>query len=122
MWSKYEEGNKLVSAQTVTAYEEAMTEFATSAKKFLDHIPLLTKARDACQRAMTISTELRGTLDRGDEVLRTLMAQVEHAVNDALNDAVTVQRGQDAPNENKPEATKVETIKASEEKADRARA
>jgi exonuclease VII small subunit len=114
MWKKYEDGNQLGSAETVTAYEEAMKEFATSAAEFLQHIPLLTKARDAYQRAVTISTQLRGTLDRGDEILRNLMGQVEHAVN--------VQRGQDAPNQNKPEVTKVETIKASEEKADGARA
>jgi hypothetical protein len=63
---------------------------------------------------MTISTQLRGTLDRGDEILRNLMAQVDHAVN--------VQSGQDAPNENKPEATKVETSNASVEKVDAARA
>ncbi len=114
MWKKYEEVNQLGSAETVTAYEEAMKEFATSAAEFLEHIPLLTKARDAYQRAVTISTQLRGTLDKGDEILRTLMAEVDHAVN--------VQRGQDAPNENKPEATKVETTKASVEKADGARA
>lgn len=114
MWRKYEEGNQLGSAETVTAYEEAMKEFATSAAEFLEHIPLLTKARDAYQRAVTISTQLRGTLDRGDEILRTLMAQVDRAVN--------IQRGQDAPNENKPQATKVETTKASAEKADGARA
>lgn len=114
MWRKYEEGNQLGPAETVTAYEEAMKEFATTAAEFLQHIPLLTKARDAYERAVSISTQLRGTLDRGDETLRTLMAQVEHAVN--------AQRGQDAPNENKPEATKVETSKASVEKADGARA
>jgi exonuclease VII small subunit len=114
MWKKYEEGNQPGSAETVTAYEQAMKEFATSATEFLEHIQLLTKARDAYQRAMTISTQLRGTLDRGDEILRNLMGQVDHAVN--------VQSGQDAPNENKPEATKVETSNASVEKVDAARA
>ncbi len=114
MWKKYEEGNQPGSAETVTAYEQAMKEFATSATEFLEHIQLLTKAREAYQRAVTISTQLRGTLDKGDEILRTLMAQVDHAVS--------AQRGQDAPNENKPEATAVETSKASVEKADAARA
>ena len=114
MWKKYDEGNPPGSAETVTAYEQAMKEFATSATEFLEHIQLLTKARDAYQRAVTISSQLRSTLDRGDEILRTLMAQVDQAVN--------VQRGQDAPDENKPEATKVETSKASVEKADAARA
>jgi exonuclease VII small subunit len=114
MWKKYDEGNQLGSAETVTAYEQAMKEFAMSATEFLEHIQLLTKARDAYQRAVTISAQLRGTLDKGDEILRTLMAQVDHAVN--------AQRGQDAPNENKPEATKVETSKTTVEKADAARA
>jgi hypothetical protein len=113
MWKKYEEGNQLASAETLTAYEEAMKEFAASAKEFLEHIPLLTKARDAYQRAATISSQLRSTLDRGDEILRNLMAQIDHAVN--------FQRGQDAPTEDKPEA-KVETTKPSAEKADSARA
>ena len=114
MWRKYEEGNQLGSAETVTAYEQAMKEFATSAAAFLQHIPLLTKARDAYQRAVAISAQLRSTLDKGDEILRNLMAQVDQAVN--------AQRGQDAPNQNKPEVTKVETIKASVEKAEGARA
>lgn len=114
MWKKYDEGNQLDSAETVAAYEQAMKEFATSATQFLEHIELLTKARDAYQRAVTISAQFRGTLDKGDEILRNLMAQVDHAVS--------VQRGQDAPNENKPEATKVETNKATVEKAEAARA
>jgi len=114
MWKKYEEESQPVSADTVTAYEQAMKEFATSATEFLQHIQLLTKAREAYQRAVTISSQLRGTLDKGDEILRNLMAQVDQAVNS--------QRGQEVPNENKPEATKVETSKASVEKADAARA
>ena len=81
MWKKYDEGNPPGSAETVTAYEQAMKEFATSATEFLEHIQLLTKARDAYQRAVTISSQLRSTLDRGDEILRTLMAQVDQAVN-----------------------------------------
>jgi exonuclease VII small subunit len=114
MWKKYDEGNQLDSAETVAAYEQAMKEFATSATQFLEHIELLTKARDAYQRAVTISAQFRGTLDKGDEILRNLMAQVDHAVS--------VQRSQDAPNESKPEATKVETNKATVEKAEAARA
>lgn len=114
MWKKYDEANQLGPAETVTAYEQAMKEFATSATEFLEHIQLLNEARDAYQRAVTISTQLRGTLDKGDEILRNLMEQVDQAVN--------VQRGQVAPNENKPEATKVETAKAPVEKADAARA
>ncbi|HXU21137.1 MAG TPA: hypothetical protein VN788_11190 [Verrucomicrobiae bacterium] len=114
MWKKYEEGSQLGSAEAVMAYEQAMREFAMSAAEFLEHIQLLTKTRDAYQRAVTISAQLRGTLDKGDETLRNLMSQVDHAVSG--------QRGQDVPNGNKPEATKVETDNASVEKADAARA
>jgi exonuclease VII small subunit len=108
------DGGPLGKTETLAAYEEAMKEFATSAAEFLEHIALLTKARDAYLRAMAVSTRLRDTLDRGDEILRTLMAQVEQAVN--------VQPGKDASDKKKLETVKVETIKASGEKADAARA
>jgi exonuclease VII small subunit len=98
----------LDGTETVAAYEEAMKEFATSAVEFLEHIALLTKARDSYQRAMAISTRLRETLDKGDEILRTLMAKVEHTVN--------AQPGKVALDK-KLEAVEVETIKASGEKA-----
>ena len=115
MWMK---GNNDVgtvgSTEMVAAYEEAIKEFATSAAEFLEHIALLTKARDAYQRAMAVSTRLRGTLDRGDETLRTLMAQIELAIS--------IQPAKDASDTKKPEAVKVETVQAAEEKADAARA
>jgi hypothetical protein len=63
---------------------------------------------------MAVSAELRDTLDRGDEILRTLMAKVEQAVD--------AQPGNDNSDKRKPDALKVETIKASGEKADSARA
>ena len=100
--------------ETVAAYEEAMKEFATSATEFLEHIALLTRARDSYQRAMAVSNQLRDTLDSGDEILRNLMAKIEQAVD--------VHSGKDASDKKKPEALKVETIKASGEKANAARA
>ena len=115
MWMKENSDvGPLNTTATVVAYEEAMKEFATSAAEFMEHIALLTKARNAYQRAMAVSTRLRDTLDRGDEILRTLMTQVEQAVN--------VQPGKDASDKKKLETVKVETIKASGEKADAARA
>ena len=99
--------------EMVLTYEEAMKEFATSAAEFLEHIPLLTKARDSCQRAMAVSNQLRGTLDSGDEILRTLMAKVEQAVD--------AQPG-NSSDKKTPDAFNVETIKASGEKANGARA
>jgi exonuclease VII small subunit len=99
--------------ETLTEYEEAVNEFATSAAELLEYIPLLTKARDAYRRAMAASTRLHAMLDTGDETVRTLMARMEHALN--------VQSGKNASDE-KPEAVKVETIKPSGEKAVVARA
>jgi hypothetical protein len=100
--------------ETVAAYEEAMKEFATSALEFLEHVTLLTKARDAYEHALAVSTRLRDTLDKGDEILRTLMAQVEHAVNP--------QPGEVASDKKEPESVEVEIIKATGEKADAVRA
>jgi exonuclease VII small subunit len=100
--------------EALTAYEEAVKEFSTSATEFLQHIPLLTKAQDAYQRAILVSTQVRDILDKGDETLRNFMAQMQQAVNFQPDNA--------ASDERKPEAVKVETIKASGEKADAARA
>ncbi len=81
MWMKENiNAGSLHTAETVVAYEEAMKEFATSATEFMNHIALLTKTRESYQRAIAVSTRLRETLDRGDEILRTLMAKVEQAV------------------------------------------
>ena len=98
MWKKYNDGSSPQGMDnTLTAYTEAVEEFSSSAAEFLSHIPLLTKARDAYQRAMVVSTQLRQVLDAGDETLRTVMDQLNQAV-------------------------KVETITANGDKADAARA
>jgi exonuclease VII small subunit len=115
MWKKFNDG---VSPQgtdnTLTAYTEAVEEFSSSTAEFLSHIPLLTKARDAYQRAMAVSTQLRKVLDTGDETLQIAMEQLKQAVNTQLNQAVSDMK--------KTEATKVETIRANGDKADAARA
>ena len=116
MWIK-ENNNNVDPPSTpdmVETYEVALKEFASSAAEFLEHMALLTKARDSYERAMAVSTRLRQTLDVGDELLRTLMARIEAAVD--------VHSGKDASDKKKPEASKVETIKANEGKADAARA
>src|SRR5881394_1505284 len=64
----------------MTAYKEAVEEFSNSATQFLDYLPLLSKARDAYQRAMMVSTELRNTLDAGDETMKILMAQMQELI------------------------------------------
>lgn len=107
-------GGFVDTTETVSAYEEARKEFAMSAAELLAHTALLTKARESYQRAMAVSSRLRETLDTGDEILRTLLAQVERAL--------AIQPGKDASDKNKPEALKVETIKVSGEEANAARA
>ena len=116
MWKK--ENNKDVGPRHVTdmltTYKEAVEEFSLSATEFLTHTPLLTKAQDAYQRAMAVSTQLRHILDKGDETLRLLMGQMEHAAHFQLDPA--------ASDKKIAEAVKVETAKANGDKADAARA
>jgi exonuclease VII small subunit len=113
MWMKEKSDvGPLNTTAIVVAYEEAMKEFATSAAEFMEHIALLTKARNAYQRAMAVSTQLRDSMDKDDETLKTLMAKIEQAVN--------VQAGESASEKKNPEAVKAETIKPSGGKADAA--
>ena len=115
MWTNQDDnGIPLDTTETVAAYQEAMKEFATSASQFLEHIALLTKARDSYKRAMAVSTVLRDTLDSGDDILRDLMAKVEQAVD--------VRPGNDSSDKKRPETPKVEPIKVVGEKANVARA
>ncbi len=105
MWmkdNKDNNNNNVESSSTpdmVETYEAALKEFASSAAEFLDHMALLNKARDSYQRAMAVSTRLRETLDRGDDLLRTLMARIELAVD--------AHSAKDASDKKKPEAPKV---------------
>jgi exonuclease VII small subunit len=96
----------------LAAYEEAVKDFSTSATEFLRCIPLLTKARDAYERAIKASAQVRKTLDSGDETLRNFMTQIQDAVSFQPDQATAVET----------ERAGIETIKASEEKADAARA
>jgi exonuclease VII small subunit len=106
VWKKYNDGSSPQGMDnTLTAYTEAVEEFSSSTAEFLSHIPLLTNARDAYQRAIAVSTQLRQVLDTGDETLRIVMDQLKQAVNTQLNQAV-----------------KVETITANGDKADAVRA
>jgi hypothetical protein len=114
MWKN--ESNKDDGAQhmsdMLTTYKGAVEEFSANAAEFLTHIPLLTKARDAYQRATAVSTQLRQVLDKGDETLRLLMRQMEQAGNPSV-----------AAVDKKPlDAVKVETTTANGDKADAARA
>lgn len=113
MWKK----ESSVSAERVpgamAAYRESVDEFSKHATEFLEHIPTLTKAREAYQRATTVSNELRSILDTGDETMKSLMAQLEQAVNMQLGKIGT---------EKKREPAKVEAIDSTPESAGIARA
>ena len=89
---------------SMTTYSQAVDEFSKHTSEFLASIPLLIKAREAYQRAMAVSAEVRSMLDAGDETLRTLMAQVE--------DAVAVHLVKNPSDKKKPESVKVESAPA----------
>jgi len=73
MWKKENEvGTQRLPASMAT-YSEAVDEFSKHATDFLAYMPLLTKARDAYQRAMAVSAEVRSMLDAGDKTLQGLM-------------------------------------------------
>ena len=118
MWKNEKDEKNDVGSQhmtdMLTTYKEAVEEFSSNATEFLVHIPLLTKSRDAYQRAMAVSTQLRHILDKGDETLRLLMGQMEQAANIQLDVA--------ASDKKRLETVNVETGTAKREKANAARA
>jgi hypothetical protein len=94
------------------AYSEAATEFTSHASSFLQHLPLLAKARAAYAEAIRASAEMRQVLDAGDERLRTLMTQLEQAMS---------AHGVKPPLDKKvPEPTKIDRIKPAAEAGGRA--
>jgi hypothetical protein len=99
--------NQPLSPMTLTTYTDAVSRFTRSATAFIEHLPLLSEARDAYVQAMRTSSELRQVLDSGDEVLRNLMVRLEQMVND--------QMVKSAPDKKKPEPFKVGAIKATED-------
>lgn len=70
----------------MAAYSEAVNEFTKTATAFMEHLPLLSKARNAYDQAMKASAEIRKVLDTGDEDLRTLMSQLTQAVSKPIPD------------------------------------
>jgi alpha-acetolactate decarboxylase len=97
--SFFAEGQRQPSQVTMTTYTDAMNEFTKNATAFIEHLPLLTKARDAYEQAMRASAELRKVLDGGEGKLRTLRTQLEQVVNLHLVKS--------APDKKKPELGKV---------------
>ena len=95
-------------------YADAVEGFRKSATAFMQHVDLLAQAREAYQQAMTASADLRTVLDAGDENLRTLMTQLEQALNLHMSRPVLDRK--------KPEPVKVEAIKANGESSGGVRA
>jgi len=93
----------------MATYMDAVEDFRESATAFIQHLNLLAQAREAYQQAMTASAELRSVLDAGDENLRMLMTQLEQALD--------LHTGKPVLDKKKPEAVKVEAIKANGESA-----
>jgi hypothetical protein len=100
MWKKENEPVPQRLPASMTSYTEAVDEFSRHAAEFLACMPLLTKARDAYQRAMSVSAEVRSMLDTGDGTLRTLMTQLE--------DAVSVHLGNTSSEKKRPDSVKAE--------------
>jgi exonuclease VII small subunit len=110
MWKKENEvGTQRLPASMAT-YSEAVDEFSKHATDFLAYMPLLTKARDAYQRAMAVSAEVRSMLDAGDKTLQGLMTQLE--------EAVSVHLGKAPIDKKKPESVKLEPTGATSETSD----
>ena len=99
-WKSENEAGPPRLPSSMTTYSEAVEEFSKHTTEFLACIPLLIKARDAYQRAMAVSAEVRSMLDAGDGTLRTLMAQLE--------DAVANHVGKTLSDRKKPESVKAE--------------
>jgi hypothetical protein len=98
----------------MATYIDAVEDFRKSATAFMQHVDLLAQARDAYQQAMTASAELRTVLDAGDENLRTLMSQLEQALNLHMAKPVLDRK--------KPEPVKVDSIKTNGESTSAVRA
>ncbi|MGA8440345.1 MAG: hypothetical protein WB762_29825 [Candidatus Sulfotelmatobacter sp.] len=99
--------NQPSSSPTMATYTDAVNEFATSATAFIEQLPLLTKARDAYERATRAAAELRMVLDTGEENLQNLMRQLEQTVN--------IRGVNPVPDRKKPEPAKVEAIRGTDE-------
>ena len=106
-WRK-ENGVSPPAIPSMAVYSDAMNNFTKAATAFMDHVHLLTEARDAYQMAMTASASLRSSLDSGDQALRSLMTQMEQVVSAHLGDVMLEKRKPEAP---KAEALRVEAIR-----------
>ena len=106
MWKKGNEMGGPGLAASMAAYSEAVDEFSKQATELLVHMPVLTKAREAYQRAMMVSAEVRNMLNDGDANLQRLMAQLEAAV--------AMHLGKPSSGKKQPESVAAEPTQAGE--------
>lgn len=91
---------------SMAAYTEAVNEFTRNATAFIEHVPLLTKARDAYDKAMKANAEVRKVLDKSEEDLRALMNHLIQVLNSNV--------GMVAPDKKRPEPTQLETLRGND--------
>ena len=113
MWQK-ENGGSPAPTPSMVSYTDAMNQFTKAATAFMDHVHLLTEARDAYQTAISASAAIRNSLDAGDRALRSLMMQMEQVVNSHLGEAAVERK---RPEPLKADAVKVEAIRTNGESA-----
>jgi len=106
------DSNQPLTSPTMNTYTDAVKEFTTNATAFVEHLPLLAKARASYEEAMRVSAEVRRTLDASDENLRTLMTHLEQQVS--------LRELKSATEKKPPEPAKVERVKGSDEAGGRA--
>ena len=87
-WRK-ENGVSAQPTPSLATCTDAMNKFTKAATAFMEHVHLLTEARDAYQAAMTASTALRNSLEAGDQALRSLMMRMEPVVDSHLGEPST---------------------------------
>jgi hypothetical protein len=112
IWKK----DNLASTQpppTMATYTDAMNQFTKAATAFMEHVHLLTEAREAYQSAMAASTALRNRLETGDQALRSLMIQMEQVVSAHLGVPALDKKKQETL---MPESLKVEAIRTNGER------
>jgi hypothetical protein len=88
---------------TMTTYAEAVNEFTKNATACIGFLPLISKARDGYEQATRASEQLRKVLDVGEENLRTVMTQLEQAINVHVPKSVGDSK--------RPEPAKIEAIR-----------
>jgi exonuclease VII small subunit len=113
MWKKENEAAGQRLPESMATYSEAVEEFSKQATELMTHMPVLNRARDAYQRAMNVSAEIRNMLDAHDAKLQSLMAQ--------LKEAVGVHLGKPSSDKKKPESVTMEPAQATSETPDYSR-